>query len=128
MLNKVILLGRMVKDIEIRHTDSKKMVGTFTIAVDNGYGDNKKTDFINCVAWEKTAEFIKNWFGKGRMMALAGRISTRSYEGQDGHKNYVTEVVVNEVHFADSKKDDTVQAISEQFAPIEDDADLPWEA
>lgn len=127
MLNKVILMGRLTKDIEIRHTDSGKAVATFTVAVDNGHGENKKTDFINCVAWEKTAEFINNWFGKGRMIALVGRISTRTYEGQDGRKNYVTEVVVNEVFFADSKKDETAPKENEEFTPVEDSAGLPWE-
>lgn len=126
MLNKVILMGRLTKDPEIRHTDSGKAVATFTVAVDNGHGDNKKTDFINCVAWEKTAEFIKNWFGKGRMIALVGRISTRTYEGQDGRKNYVTEVVVNEVTFADSKKDKTPAENKGEFVAMPDDVDLPW--
>ena len=127
MLNKVILLGRMVKDAEIRHTDSGKAVTSFTIAVDNGHGDNKKTDFINCVAWEKTAEFIKNWFGKGRMIAIVGRISTRTYESQDSKKNYVTEVVVNEVSFADSKKDETPQENKDEFTVVPNDVGLPWE-
>lgn len=127
MLNKVVLLGRMVKDAEIRHTDSGKAVTSFTIAVDNGHGDNKKTDFINCVAWEKTAEFIKNWFGKGRMIAIVGRISTRTYESQDGRKNYITEVVVNEVSFADSKKDETPQENKDEFTPLDNNNGLPWE-
>ena len=127
MLNKVILMGRLTKDPELRHTGTGKAVATFTVAVDNGHGENKTTDFINCVAWEKTAEFINNWFGKGRMIALVGRISTRTYEGQDGRKNYVTEVVVNEVHFADNKKDETAPTENEEFAPVENDAGLPWE-
>lgn len=127
MLNKVILLGRLTKDPELRRTDSGKAVATFTVAVDNGHGENKKTDFINCVAWEKTAEFINNWFGKGRMIALVGRISTRTYEGQDGRKNYVTEVVVNEVSFADSKKEETAPKENEDFTPVENDTGLPWE-
>ena len=127
MLNKVILLGRLTKDVELRRTDNGKAVATFTVAVDNGHGENKKTDFINCVAWEKTAEFINNWFGKGRMIALVGRISTRTYEGQDGRKNYVTEVVVNEVSFADSKKDETTPKENEDFTPVADNTGLPWE-
>ena len=121
MLNKVILMGRLTKDVELRHTDKGKAVATFTIAVDSGYGENKKADFINCVAWEKTAEFINNWFGKGRMIAVVGRISTRTYEGQDGRKNYVTEVIVNEVAFADSKKDEVEP---KQSSGIDSDAEL----
>lgn len=121
MLNKVILMGRLTKDVELRHTDKGKAVATFTIAVDNGHGENKKADFINCVAWEKTAEFINNWFGKGRMIAVVGRIATRDYEGKDGRKNYVTEVIVNEVAFADSKKDETEP---KQSSGIDSDAEL----
>ena len=128
MINKVILLGRMTKDIEIRITNSQKTVGTFTIAVDNGYGDNKTTDFINCVAWEKTAEFIKNWFGKGRMMALVGRIATRTWEGEDGRKNYATEVIVSEVSFAGEKKENVpAQNDDDAFVPLLDEnADMPF--
>lgn len=123
MLNKCILMGRLTKDPELRHTNSGKAVATFTVAIDNGYGENKTTDFINCVAWEKTAEFIKNWFTKGRMIALVGRISTRSWEGEDGRKNYVTEVVVDEVSFAGEKKEETTDS---GFIPVENDEDLPW--
>lgn len=126
MINKVILTGRLTKDIELRHTNSGKAVTTFTIAVDSGYGENKKADFINCVAWEKTAEFIKNWFGKGRMIEIVGRIATRTYEGQDGKKNYVTEVVVNEVYFGDSKKDETPAENKDEFTVMPNDVDLPW--
>lgn len=123
MLNKCILMGRLTKDPELRHTNSGKAVATFTVAIDNGYGENKTTDFINCVAWEKTAEFIKNWFTKGRMIVLVGRISTRTYESEDGRKNYVTEVVVNEATFGDNKKEETTDS---GFMPVENDEDLPW--
>lgn len=130
MLNKSILIGRMVKDIEIRQTQSGKMVGTFTIAVDDGYGDNKTTDFINCVAWEKKAEFIKNHFGKGRMIVLVGKIKTRSWETDQGEKRYATEVIVNEVDFAGEKKEDKEEAapegIPDGFLPIPQDDDLPF--
>lgn len=102
-INKCVLMGRLVRDPELRTTESQKSVTNFTVAVDNGYGEDKKTDFIGCVAWNKTAEMIAKYFTKGRMIALAGRISTRTWEGQDGKKNYVTEVVVNEVSFCDSK-------------------------
>lgn len=130
MLNKVLIIGRMTKDIEIRHTSSGKAVGTFTVAIDNGYGDNKTADFINCVAWEKKAEFIQNWFGKGRMIALVGRIATRSWESEDGRKNYATEVIVSEVSFAGEKredKEDTVEDVVEGFTQVgELDDDLPF--
>lgn len=127
MLNKAILMGRLTKDPELRRTDSGKAVTSFTVAIDAGYGENKKTDFINCVAWEKTAEFVNKHFTKGQMIALVGRISTRSYEGQDGRKNYVTEVVINEVSFAGGKKDETAPKENEDFTPANDVPGLPWE-
>lgn len=103
MLNNVILMGRLTKDIELRQTQSETPVCSFTVAVDSGYGDNKKTDFINCVAWGGTANFLSQYFGKGQMVALVGRISTRTWDGEDGKKNYVTEVVAREVSFCGSK-------------------------
>lgn len=128
MINKVILMGRITKDIELRYTDSQKAVTSFTVAVDNGHGEKKKTDFINVVAWEKTAEFINKWFAKGRMIIVIGRISTRSYTGNDGAKKYVTEVVASEVSFGDSKKEEETapnQIPDNGFMPYEDD--IPWE-
>ena len=104
MINKAILMGRLTKDPELRHTDSGTPVCSFTVAIQNGYGENQKTDFINCVAWNKSAEFVDKYFTKGRMIIVEGRISTRSWEGTDGKKNYVTEVVANQVSFGESKK------------------------
>lgn len=129
MLNKVILMGRLTKDPELRHTGTGKPVATFTVASDNGYGENKKTDFINCVAWDKTAEFVSKWFAKGRMIVIEGRLSTRSWESTDGRKNYVTEVIAHEVHFGDSKKDESEPKDPEEFVELpfsELDEDLPW--
>ena len=129
MINKCILMGRLTKDPELRHTNNSTPVCNFSIAVDNGYGENKTTDFINCVAWNKTAEFVEKHFTKGRMIALVGRISTRTWEGQDGKKNYVTEVTVSEVSFCDSKPEgqngDTDNQVDDGgFVPLEDvDAD-----
>lgn len=104
MINKVILMGRLTRDPELRHTGTGTPVCSFSIAIDNGYGENKQTDFINCVAWNKTAEFVSNYFQQGKMIIVIGRISTRSWEGQDGKKNYVTEVVASEVSFGESKR------------------------
>ena len=104
MINKAILMGRLTRDPELRHTGSGTPVCSFSIAIDNGYGENRQTDFINCVAWNKTAEFVEKYFTKGRMIIVDGRISTRTWEGQDGKKNYVTEVVANQVSFGESKK------------------------
>ena len=104
MINKAILMGRLTRDPELRHTGSGTPVCSFSIAIDNGFGDNRSTDFINCVAWNKTAEFVEKYFTKGRMIIVVGRIQTRTWEGQDGKKNYVTEVVANEVSFGESKR------------------------
>lgn len=104
MINKAILMGRLTRDPELRHTGTGTPVCSFSIAIDNGYGENKQTDFINCVAWSKTAEFVSDYFSKGKMIIVIGRISTRSWEGQDGKKNYTTEVVASEVSFGESKR------------------------
>ena len=80
MINKVILMGRLTRDPEMRHTNSGTPVTTFSIAIDNGYGENQRTDFVNCLAWNKTAEFVTKYFAKGKMIVIAdGRISTRSW-------------------------------------------------
>lgn len=126
MLNKAIIMGRMVKDIEVRQTQSGKMVGSFTVAIDDGYGDNKTTDFINCIAWEKKAEFIKNHFGKGRMIAIVGKIKTRSWEAEGG-KRFATELRVDEVDFTGEKKEESApESIPDGFMPMPKDDDLPF--
>ena len=139
MINKVILMGRLTRDPELRHTGKGTPVTTFSIAIDNGYGDNKQTDFINCVAWNKTAEFVTKYFIKGRMIIIAdGRISTRSWETQDGKRAYATEVVANEVNFGESKTSPQLntpqtaaqppmQDDDDDFTPLdEEDDDLPF--
>ena len=145
MINKAILMGRLTRDPELRHTGSGTPVCSFSIAIDNGYGENRQTDFINCVAWNKTAEFVEKYFTKGRMIIVVGRISTRTWEGQDGKKNYVTEVVASEVSFGESKRNadeggynapsrattaDSVPLMPEQeeeaFVPLETNDDLPF--
>ena len=132
MINKAILMGRLTRDPELRHTDSGKPVCNFTVAIDNGYGDNKSTDFINCVAWNKTAEFVEKYFTKGRMIIVVGRIQTRSWEGQNGKKNYATEVVASEVAFGESKKNAETAAAgftpsdNDEFTPMAPSDDLPF--
>lgn len=134
MINKAILMGRLTRDPELRHTGSGTAVCSFTVAVDNGYGDNRSTDFINCVAWNKSAEFVEKHFTKGRMIIVVGRISTRTWEGQDGKKNYVTEVVANEVAFGESKKqaennnanENTASEDTDDFVPLDADDELPF--
>lgn len=130
MINKAILMGRLTRDPELRHTGSGTPVCSFSIAINNGSGENQTTDFVNCVAWNKTAEFVNKYFSKGRMIVAIGRIQTRSWEGQDGKKNYATEVVVNEVAFGDSKKEtdatDNTADNNEDFAPLEMQEDMPF--
>lgn len=124
MINKVILMGRLTKNPELRHTDSGKAVCNFSIAVSEGYGENQRTEFINCVAWNKSAEFVDKYFTKGRMIIVDGRISTRTWEGQDGKKNYATEVIANQVSFGESKKNSETSGDE----PSEDDEFVPLEA
>ena len=134
MINKVILMGRLTRDPEMRHTNSGTPVTTFSIAIDNGYGDNKRTDFVNCIAWNKTAEFVTKYFTKGKMIIIAdGRITTRSWETQDGKRAYATEVVANEVNFGESKSSQQtaaqppMQDDDDDFTPLdEEDDDLPF--
>ena len=106
MLNKVILMGRLTKDPELRHTTSDKPVASFTLAVDRGYKKGE-VDFINCVAWRGTAEFVSKWFTKGQLVAVSGRLSTRTYKDKDGNNRTVTEVVADEAYFAESKRNNT---------------------
>ena len=109
-MNKVILTGRLTKDVEMRTTQSGKSVASFTIAADRLNAKKLKeqnqqsADFIPCVAWEHNAEFIDKWFGKGSPILVEGRMQVRSYQAQDGGKRYVTEVVVQHAEFNGPKQ------------------------
>jgi single-strand DNA-binding protein len=135
MLNKSILMGRLTKDPETRYTQSNTAVCSFTVAVDRAYvkqGEERKTDFISCQAWGKTAEFISEHFGKGSMIAIEGRIQTRSWDDSEGKKRYVTEVVAERVHFTGEKKggasrgDAYEGSPDEGFYPLESEGELPF--
>ena len=107
MLNKVILIGRLVADPEVKYFQSETAVANFTLAVDRSYKNkdgNREADFINCVAWNKTAELIKKYISKGSQIAISGRIQTRNYEATDGTKRYITEVIAEEVQFIDTNR------------------------
>lgn len=109
-MNKVELLGRLTKDPEIRYTQTNNtMVASFTLAVNRRFAKEgeQQADFINCVAWSKTADFVNKYFKKGQQVAVVGRIQTRNWEDDNGQKRYATEVIAEEVYFADSKKDIT---------------------
>lgn len=132
MLNSVILMGRLTRDPELRQTDKGTLVCSFSVAVDNGYGETKKTDFINCVAWRQTAEFISKYFKKGSMIALEGRLSTRTWD-DNGTTRYATEVSVREVDFCGGKSEgqnNTSDASplpdADGFAPMGNDDELPF--
>lgn len=128
-MNKVILIGRLTKDPEVKNTSSQVQFCNFTIAVDRRFKDangQRQADFINCVAWRQTAAFIGSYFRKGSKVAVVGSLQSRSYDDQSGQKRYVTEVVVDEVEFMDSKKDSTQQTAVES-ALTSEDTSLPFE-
>lgn len=105
-MNKAILVGRLTANPELRVTPGGANVCSFSIAVDRRFvrqGEERKTDFINCVAWNKTAEFICGYFTKGRFIGVVGSIQTRDWTDQNGNKRYATEVIVDEAYFTESK-------------------------
>ena len=126
-MNKAILMGRLTSDPEIRYTEQNNTAVTnFTLAVDRKF-QKDKTDFIPIVTWRQTAEFAGKYFTKGMRVAVVGSIQTRSYEGKNG-KVYVTEVVADEVYFADSKREQREESDAEE-PPIMDDGgdeELPF--
>lgn len=130
MMNKVILIGRLAGDPELRYTPSGAAVANFTIAVDRPYTNRqgeRETDFIRIVAWRKLGEVCANNLGKGRLVGVCGRMEVRSYETQDGQRRWVTEVIAEEVKFLDWPKNDKPMEDSE-FPPDFDDTgdDLPF--
>ena len=105
-MNKVILIGRLTKDPELRYTSSNTPVATFTLAVNRPFTNQsgeREADFINIVVWRKQAENCKNYINQGSQVAVEGRIQTRSYDDQNGQKRYVTEVIADNVQFLDTK-------------------------
>lgn len=119
-MNSVVLVGRLVKNPEIRYTQSGKAVATFTLAVDRKFKQDgqPQADFIPCVAWGKTAEVAGKYLLKGNRCGVEGRLQIRSYEAQDGSKRYVTEVVISELYFLEPKKQDS--GAGQFLEPIED--------
>lgn len=103
MINSVALTGRLTKDVDLRTTQSGISAASFTLAVNRQYSKDKEADFINCVAFKKTAEVLQQFAGKGRLIGVTGRIQTRHYTGKDGKEVYVTEVLADSVSFLDSR-------------------------
>ena len=132
MLNKAILMGRLTRDPEVRTTTSGVSVARFSLAIDRRFqrqGEERQTDFINIVCFNRTADFVRQYFVKGQMMCVVGSIQTRSWDGQDGKKNYATEVIADEVNFCGEKRTDSNQnqgTDNSGFMPVDDDTDLPF--
>ena len=109
MLNHITIMGRLVRDPELRRTGSGVAVASFTVAVDRDFGGRdggeKETDFIDCVAWRQTGEFVSKYFTKGRMIVVSGRLQIRSWNDKDGNKRRTAEVVADNCYFGDSKRD-----------------------
>ena len=109
MLNHIIIMGRLTRDPELRRPGSGIAVASFTLAVDRDFGKNengeRETDFIDCVAWRQTGEFVSKYFTKGRMAVVAGRLQIRSWNDKDGNKRRTAEVVADNVYFGDSKRE-----------------------
>lgn len=128
MLNNVTLMGRLVADPDLRTTTTGKAVCSFRIAVDRSYvrqGEERKADFISCVAWEQTANFVSRYFAKGSMIALVGELQSRQYEDKKGQKHTIHEVIAREVSFTGEKRE-TTPTQEVDFEEITDDEDLPF--
>ena len=134
MLNKIDIMGHLTRDPELRRTGSGVAVASFTVAVDRDFGNNgeKETDFIDCVAWRQTGEFVSKYFTKGSIIVVSGRLQIRSWTDKDGNKRRTAEVVADNCYFGESKKDDIApsggfQAPPQDFARLDDDdAQLPF--
>ena len=109
MLNHIVIMGRLTRDPELRRTGTGVAVASFTVAVDRDFGKNengeKETDFIDCVAWRQTGEFVSKYFTKGRMAVVSGRLQIRSWTDKDGNKRRTAEVVADNCYFGDSKRE-----------------------
>ncbi len=140
MLNKAILMGRLTGDPELRHTPNNTAVTSFTLAVNRSFSRSgeQQTDFIDVVAWGSTAEFVTKWFHKGMLVAVSGRIQTRNWEDKQGNKRKSVEIIADEVHFAEPKREAVSRADDaapgygipsggSDFSELsEDDGELPF--
>ena len=133
MLNRIVLMGRLVRDPELRRTQSNLAVTSFTLAVDRDFksqSGEKETDFIDIVAWRSTAEFVSKYFTKGRMAVVEGRLQVRDWKDKDGAKRRSTEVIADNVYFGDSKRSEsgTQEAPAGEFQelPEEEKGELPF--
>ena len=129
MLNKWVGMGRLTKNPEMRYTQQNTPVASFTVAVDRDFGE-KQTDFIDCTAWNKTAEFISKYFQKGQMISVSGRLQSRKWEDKNGNNRINWEIVVDQAYFCGDKKSDTYRAgnvSASDFEELGDDgSELPF--
>ena len=142
MLNHIVIMGRLTRDPELRYTQSQTPVASFTLAVDRDFGGRdggeKQTDFIDCVAWRQTAEFVNKYFTKGSMAVVSGRLQIRDWTDRDGGKRRSAEVVVDNMYFGESKRRDSrpssgydaprsVNSAPSAFSELDDgDGELPF--
>lgn len=128
MINRVILMGRITQNLELKQTPSGNNVLSFNIAVERNYakqGEERETDFITCVAWNQRAEFINNYFSKGRMIAIEGQLRTRTYDDKNGSRHYITEVYVDSVSFTGEAKQQGGQAQPQKsYEPAQGNAQI----
>lgn len=134
MLNHITIMGRITKDIELRRTGSGVPVASFTVAVDRDFGQDgqKETDFIDCVAWRQTGEFVNRYFSKGKMIVVSGRLQMRKWEDKNGNKRTTAEVVADNVYFGEAKTagdkyENAMNQPTQDYAVVDgDDGDLPF--
>lgn len=126
-LNHIDIQGRIVRDPEMRRTNSGKAVTSFTISVDRNFTKGE-SDFFDCVSWDKQGEFVANHFSKGKMILVSGRLQKRKWTDKDGNKRETAEIVTEDVYFCDSKKDsDSNHAPSQDFSYLDEpDGNLPF--
>lgn len=124
MMNKIILIGRMTKNAEVRYTQSNKAVAQFSLAVNRP--GNKETDFINIIAWDKLGEIVQKYTHKGSLIAVEGRLQTRTYEDNNGNRKYITEVVANNINLLEpkNKQEQTEERINNGLP--EENLDIPF--
>lgn len=133
MPNHIILSGRLTRDPELRRTGSGTAVTSFTLACDRDrapQGQDRETDFVDCVSWRGTAEFVDKYFTKGQMAIVSGRLQIRSWTDKEGNKHRATEIVADRVYFGGSKPrgeaDDAGFQAPAEFAELEDDSEIPF--
>ena len=137
MLNRVCIMGRITRDLELRRTQDGTAVTSFTVAVDDDFKSKatgeKKTYFLDVVAWRQAAEFVCQHLGKGRMVVVEGKLTVRDWTDKDGNKRHNAEIIADNIYFGDSKRNDTtapqyaVESAAGDFAVIsEDDGELPF--